>query len=86
MIDISTIEILSGVLNSFRTMQSSGYFSNSISIEEVFGQIICSGKISLRDRQLIRSALLEDSLTEEHQAIINRVLYNVRRGFLKLVD
>ncbi len=67
-------------------MQSNGCFPGSMSLEELFGEIIYSGKITVRDRLLIRSALLEHSMTGEHEAIINRVVYNVRRGFIQLVD
>jgi hypothetical protein len=42
--------------------------------------------VTRSDRQNLRSAILGDSLTEDEKAIINRLLYNVRRGWVKLVD
>lgn len=55
-------------------------------LEELFGQIMFSSVVTRSDRQNLRSAILGDSLTEDEKAIINRLLYNVRRGWVKLVD
>ncbi|WP_079678225.1 hypothetical protein [Planktothrix sp. PCC 11201] len=57
-----------------------------VPLEELFGQIMFSSVVTRSDRQHLRSAILGDSLTEDEQAIINRLLYNVRRGWVKLVD
>ncbi len=57
-----------------------------VPLEELFGQIMFSSVVTRTDRQHLRSAILGDSLTEDEKAIINRLLYNVRRGWVKLVD
>ncbi|HAN73662.1 MAG TPA: hypothetical protein DDZ60_02950 [Planktothrix sp. UBA10369] len=57
-----------------------------VPLEELFGQIMFSSVVTRSDRQHLRSAILGDSLTEDEKAIINRLLYNVRRGWVKLVD
>jgi hypothetical protein len=57
-----------------------------VPLEELFGQIMFSSVVTRSDRQNLRSAILGDSLTEDEKAIINRLLYNVRRGWVKLVD
>lgn len=57
-----------------------------ITLEELFGQVMFSSVVTRRDRQHLRAALLAGSLTEDEQAIINRLLYNVRRGWVKLID
>nr|WP_083618210.1 hypothetical protein [Planktothrix serta] len=57
-----------------------------IPLEELFGQIMFSSVVTRSDRQHLRSAILADRLTEDEKAIINRLLYNVRRGWVKLVD
>ena len=66
-------------------MQSYIYSSNQ-SIEELFGEIICAGIITQQDRLKIKSVLLNDCISEEHHAIIDRIVYNVRRGFLLIAE
>jgi hypothetical protein len=55
------------------------------SLEDLFGQVLLSGLLTPIDRLRIRAVLLNESISEEHHAIINRLLYGVRRGFIKLV-
>jgi hypothetical protein len=57
-----------------------------MTLEELFGQVMFSSVVTRRDRRQLRSALLERTLNEDEYAIINRLLYNVRRGWVKLVD
>ncbi len=56
------------------------------SLEEIFGESLSSGNLTHRDRFQIRNALLQNSLSEEHQDIINRLIYNAKRGRLSLSD
>jgi hypothetical protein len=56
------------------------------SLEEIFGKSLSSGKLTHCDRFQIRNALLQNSLSEEHQDIINRLIYNAKRGRLSLLD
>jgi hypothetical protein len=45
-----------------------------------------SSVVTRNDRSQLRSALLERTLNEDEYAIINRLLYNVRRGWVKIID
>jgi hypothetical protein len=55
-------------------------------LEEVFSQVMFSNVVTRNERNQIRKVLLTHSLGEDEYAIINRLLYNVRRGWVKLVD
>ncbi len=74
-------------------MQISSFFNHhieesdiySVDLDELFGHILRSGALTPKDRLRLKKALLQDSLPEDHLLIINRLLYGVRRGFLKLV-
>ena len=57
-----------------------------MTLEELFGQVMFSSVVTSKDRKVIRTALLAGYLTEDEKAIINRLLYNVRRGWVKLID
>jgi hypothetical protein len=58
---------------------------HSTTIEALSGQIMVSGRMTIADRYQIRSALLNDSLSEADQAIVNRLLYGVRHGLVRVV-
>ena len=66
-------------------MKYSNYQSPT-SLEEIFGESLRCGKLTHCDRFHIRNALLQNSLSEEHQDIINRLIYNAKRGRLTLPD
>lgn len=53
---------------------------------DLFAQVTTSGCITLADRYGMMAALLENSLSEEEQSIIDRLLYGVRRGRLQVVN
>ena len=55
-----------------------------LNLEDLFGQVLVSGFMTPIDRQQLKSALLNEEVSDEHLAIINRLLYGVRRGFIKL--
>ncbi|WP_309236505.1 hypothetical protein [Microcoleus sp. FACHB-672] len=57
-----------------------------ITISEILSHSSSSGLITRKQRSTLMSALLEDWLTEEDRAAIDRLLYAVRRGWLKIVD
>ncbi|MEG3960065.1 MULTISPECIES: hypothetical protein [unclassified Microcoleus] len=59
---------------------------SQMTLEELFGQIMFSSVVTRHDRSQLRSALLERTLNEDEYAIINRLLYNVRRGWVKIID
>ena len=60
-------------------------FNYQISLEEVFGEVMFSNVITTQDRLVIKNAILSDVLSEDQKAIINRLFYNVRRGWVKLL-
>lgn len=64
----------------------SKYRWHSIPIETLCGQIMAAGKISVSDRYQIRSALLDDTLSEPEQILINRLLYGIRHGLLRVIE
>ncbi|MBD2041233.1 hypothetical protein [Microcoleus sp. FACHB-672] len=66
-------------------MQSSTSLYQS-NIAELYCSAWNTRSISSTSRQSLRSALLNDSLNEADYRIINRMLYAVRRGWLKLAD
>jgi len=55
-------------------------------LSELFFQIYWSGRLTQSHRQYLRAILLQESLSEEEQSSINRLIYAVRRGWLKLTD
>lgn len=55
-------------------------------IAELVFQVYHSGLLTPTHRQQLKTALLNDCLTEEDQIAINRLLHAVRRGWLKVVD
>ncbi len=59
---------------------------SQMTLEELFGQVMFSSVVTRHERRQLRSALLERTLNEDEYAIINRLLYNVRRGWIKIVD
>ncbi|MEA5470301.1 hypothetical protein [Spirulina sp. 06S082] len=53
------------------------------SIEKIFA----TGKITLRDRQVLQNALLNDSaLTHEQSDRVRAIYDRVRMGFIRVVD
>ena len=73
----------------FYLSQSTRRFIMSVSqmtLEELFGQVMFSSVVTRHDRRQLRSALLQRTLNDDEYAIINRLLYNVRRGWVKIVD
>ncbi len=57
-----------------------------ITLEELYGQVMFSNVVTRTDRQLIKAALLKEVLSENEHDIINRLIYNVRRGWVRVVD
>lgn len=59
---------------------------STLTLEELFARSLSLGRISRSDCYLLKEALLRDSLSEDHQAIITRLLYCVRRGTLRMIE
>ena len=60
-------------------------YASQISLEELFGQVMFSSVITPQDRQIIKNLILSGVLTEDEKTIINRLLYNVHRGWVELL-
>lgn len=55
-------------------------------LSDLFAQVTSSGKITLADQYGLMAALLDDSLTPEERASLDRLLHALKRGRLKVVD
>jgi hypothetical protein len=55
-------------------------------ISDLFAQVSTSGQLTLADRYGLLAALLEDELTEEERASIDRLLRAFYRGRMKIVN
>jgi hypothetical protein len=55
-------------------------------LSEIFAQAASSGYLTVADRDGLKAALLDESLSREERAAIDRLLYAVRKGRLRLVD
>jgi hypothetical protein len=55
-------------------------------LSELFAQVMMNGQITLADRYGLMAALLDDTLTADERASIDRLLRSVRRGQVVLVD
>lgn len=53
---------------------------------ELFAQVSATGKVTIADRYGLLAAVLDTSLTEEEQMMINRILRAAIRGKLEFVD
>ena len=59
-------------------------FVSRPSLEEIFYNVWNSGKMYERERHGLLSILLGDT-TREEQAIVNRLLHAIRRGWIQMV-
>lgn len=55
-------------------------------LSDLFAQVTSSGFITLADRYGLMAALLQDSLLEDEQRCIDRLLRAVCKGRLKVVE
>ena len=51
---------------------------------ELFASAIDTGTLTIGDRYGLMAAILNESLSEEEREVVNRLLYAVRRGTIKL--
>lgn len=57
-----------------------------LNIAELFFQVYRYGSLNRDHRQQLKFILLKESISEEEQTAIDRLLYAVRRGWLKISD
>lgn len=55
-------------------------------IAELFYQISQSGNLTRSDRYSLMSAILDNALSEEEQAAIDRLIHAARRGWVTVLD
>lgn len=55
-------------------------------VADLFAVASNSGTLTLADRYGLMAALMEDSLTEEERAAIDRLLRSFYRGRVKVID
>ncbi|NJL00075.1 MAG: hypothetical protein HC910_05715 [Spirulinaceae cyanobacterium SM2_1_0] len=55
-------------------------------ILELAAQILTSRQVSRSEHQLIATALAQNEVDEQERTLIERVLYGVRHGLLKVTD
>ncbi|NES04823.1 MAG: hypothetical protein F6K22_19490 [Okeania sp. SIO2F4] len=55
-------------------------------LEEVFSQVMSSSVITSDERKQIGNLLSDGSLDDDEYAIINRLVYHLRRGWVKFVE
>ncbi|MFG3819489.1 hypothetical protein [Limnothrix redekei] len=55
-------------------------------LSELFAQVTATGRLTLADRYGLLAALLDDSITEEERASIDRLLRSIRRGRVEIVS
>ncbi|MCS6813991.1 MAG: hypothetical protein NZ772_10550 [Cyanobacteria bacterium] len=53
---------------------------------ELFAHATSSGVLTLTDRYTMKAAVLQENLPDEERKVIDRLLYGVRKGRLRLVD
>lgn len=53
---------------------------------ELFAQVTSTGKLSQADRYGMLAALLNGSINPEEMQAIDRILYAVRQGWVRVVD
>lgn len=60
--------------------------SQTINLTELFSRVYAVGRVTPSDRQVLRYALMEGALSEEDRNLIDRLIYAVRRGWLKMTE
>jgi hypothetical protein len=55
-------------------------------IEPLVYEILVAGIITHTERQILKTVLLEKSLSEAEHTVIDRLLYGVKHGLLKTAD
>ena len=59
---------------------------STIAISEIAVRVWHSGRLTLSERQALKTVLLEHQISEEDRAAIDRLLHAVRRGWIELLD
>ena len=60
-------------------------FSLSEAISELFAQVSYTGKLTSNDRHYLMQALLEETTSDEEKQAIDRLLYAIRAGRVRVL-
>jgi hypothetical protein len=55
-------------------------------VSDLFAQASSSGKVTIADRYGLMAAVLEEELSDDERMSIDRILYALNRGRVKIVD
>lgn len=55
-------------------------------ISELFAQVSATGQLTVADRYGMMAAILDGSASNEEIHCLNRILYGLQRGRIKIVD
>ncbi len=55
-------------------------------VADIFGQAWSSGRITYSARQQLQAAFLNEVLSDDEYAAVDRLFHAVRRGWLKMLD
>ncbi len=55
-------------------------------ISEVFASVATTGIVTLEDRYALLAATLNENLDPEDRSHLDRILYSVRRGLIKICN
>ena len=58
---------------------------NQLAIEDLVEQIFIAGQITHQDREQIKTALLDEAISDEELSLIEGVIEGIRAGQLKMV-
>lgn len=67
-------------------IMSSSHSSRSITLPDVYFQVWESETMTLSARAILQESLLGEQLKEADRALIDRLLFAVRQGFVSLVN
>ncbi|MDX2215760.1 MAG: hypothetical protein SFY66_21030 [Oculatellaceae cyanobacterium bins.114] len=53
---------------------------------DLYAQVATSGHITLADRYGLMAAILEDSLSDDERSVLDRILWTIYRGRMRVLD
>ncbi len=58
---------------------------NQINAQDLIEDVLVKRRVDRNDQYKLRSLILQGDISDEDRALIDRILYGVRRGILQLV-
>lgn len=62
------------------------HFGSGIDLEELVSEALISRQLTMSDRLKLMHIFLQEALSETDLVLIDRLIYGVRRGILRLTD